>query len=80
MQMAQNERLEEHKCCCALFTGRTNVNVFHFLYGDKDVMQLSCISEEMNKCTIRNPTTIPHLLFGGNRYDLFSKGWQINDR
>lgn len=44
MQMAQNERLEVHKCCCALFTGRTNVNVFYFLYGDKDAMQLSCVS------------------------------------
>ena len=71
MQMAQNERLEEQKCCYALFTDRTNANVIHSLYGDRDVMQLSHISEEMNKCRIRTPMTIPHLLLGGNRYDLF---------
>lgn len=69
--MAQNERPEEQKCYYALSTDRTSVNVIHSLYGDRDVMQLSHVSEEMNECRTRTPMTIPHLLLRENRYDLF---------
>lgn len=81
MQRAQNERLEEQKCYHALFTDRTSANVVHSLYGDKDVMQLSHVSEQINKCRIGTPTTNPHLLLEETGLiSSCSERWQINDR
>lgn len=77
MQIPQNERLEEQKCYYALFTGRTSVKVIHSLYGDRDVMQLSHVSGEMNKCRMRTPTTIPHVLLGGNKC-MFMQQWMAD--
>lgn len=59
MQMAQNA-----KCYHVLFTDRTSVKVPHSLYGHRGLMQLSHVSEEVTKCRIRTPVTVPPLLWG----------------